>query len=681
MDAKDNGGNTPMHVAARLGFKKVVAKLLSLGADPLLRSANGDSSLHMAAGANCTTLMARFVDCGIDVNTKGAGGATALHVAAQTGEVSGVRMLLDEGGDVDAKTDKNWTPLRKAASAYLPGALECLLDHGKGDPRQMLQGVGTLLHSAASHGSTACMQLLVDRGLEVDSTVPSTGETVLHRAAQNGHGDAVKWLLGRGASLSVQDLAGKYPLVSATIGVGADWRARSVLEAAARSANGRRSMSCVWTGRSLLHLASVHGRPSCVEFLIKEGAEVDSTTADGDEETSMHCAARNNHRAVVTALSEASAGVDARDSAGKTALHVASANEAGLETATLLLDLGASCHIADKSGMTPLIAAAKHGHLARCSLLVARGADMAHRDFQGENALGAALVGPRSSLQNREAVMKLLVDLGCPVGKAEVDAASRGGMTGSFAKAITARMSGGTSARQLVQATTLAWSPGDAGTTIPRQSRGRVPPGVVVPAASMVAVRVSIEPAPTFGRRRRYRPWSTSEAAAPKISADESISSKVYFVDRLRLRRAVAHLEVSTPQVAAASTGRPARVNRRFFWWRGTSAGGSTQHCGSYPTSPHPAAALPPAGNALVTRRSVVRKRGRFRRNWLRGRDGVPFDRPGALPKFICTFVDDGFSLFTDAPPTNYGLRRLCCLQDSVRVLVRNEVAGLPLKV
>ena len=224
--------------------------------------------------------------------------------------------------------------------------------------------------------------------------------------------------------------------------------------------------------------------------------------------------------------------MDIADVAGKTPLHLASANEAGLEVATLLLDLGASCDIADSDGRTPLVTAAKLGHLACCSLLVGRGADMTHSDIRGENALGASLVGTRSSLKRREAVMKLLMGLGCPIGEAEVDAASRGGLAGSFAEAITARMNDGTSTRQLVKASNMACSAANAAMV-------GAPSGTT---AALMAVRILSEPKPRFSKRPR-RPSPGDEELAAKMPLGEPTSGKLYYVDGSRLRRAVSHLE------------------------------------------------------------------------------------------------------------------------------------------
>ena len=509
-----------------------MAVLLHLGADPLLQNISGESSLHMAARAGSTTLMAHFIDVGIDVNAKANDGNTPLHLVAQSGDASCVRVLLDEGADINKISNDGWTPLRCAAVNNDAAALECLLDVGKGDLRQTLEGVGNLLHTAAYYGSPAVMQLLVNRGLHVASTIVSNGETVIHNAVQSGEGLSIKWLLANGASLDAEDNQGRNPQTFAVTEGARDQAVQSALEAIADSEGGANSMSVVWGGLSLLHLAAAKGFANCVQYLVTKGLGVNSKTTDGKQQTPLHFAAGNvnyNGTSVVRALAKSGAYVDARDSSGRTPLHLAAALDDHLEIVAVLLELGAACNIAEGvDGRTPLWFAANNENLACCSLLVARGADMALRDTHGRNALGASLTGPQGTLENREEVMKLLVDLGCPVGEAEIDAASRGGLTDSFAKAVTSRMSGDTAARELVKATSMAPSPAGASS-----STEAVNVSDAEPTVSMVAVRVSTKPPPTYSRRRH-------QLASAERVVD---SSKVYHVDTLQLRQAFAHLE------------------------------------------------------------------------------------------------------------------------------------------
>eukprot|EP00752_Nemacystus_decipiens_P005399 g4895.t1 len=536
VDATDNAGNTALHVAAELGLRKVAAVLLDHGADALLQNFNGGNSLHMAARSGSSTLMARLIDRGVDVNAKASDGRTALHEASRTGDSSSVRMLLDEGADINETDDTlGWTPLRYAVANDNTEALECLVDVGNDDLRQVLENVGNLLHTAAYHGSTAVMQILVNRGLDVASIIASNGETVMHNAAQNGGGLSVKWLLENGASLDVQDHQGRTPQTFAVHRGTRDENVLSVLQVIAGSDDGTNSMSVVWQGCNLLHLAASRGFERCVRYLVSKGQRVDSRTTDGEGQTAMHRAASNvnkNGAGVVRALAKFGANVDARDYLGRTPLYLAASLDGQLDIVTTLLELRASIHIADNGKRTPLWAAAKNGNLACSSLLVARGADMTLRDSQGRNALGASLAGSHDTMSDREDVMKLLIDLGCPVGGTEIDAASRGGLTDSFAKAVTARMSGGTSARELFKETSLAYS--YDGACVAADDVGEALPADTEPAASMTTVRVSSEPPRIYKSRRRCRDASAGEVVA---------SSKTYHVDSLRLRQAVAHLE------------------------------------------------------------------------------------------------------------------------------------------
>jgi ankyrin repeat protein len=56
----------------------------------------------------------------------------------------------------------------------------------------------------------------------------------------------------------------------------------------------------------------------------------------------------------------------------------------------MLISSGANVQTANEDGRTALFAAAMHGDLAICKLLLARGADRSHRDSQGKTALDYA---------------------------------------------------------------------------------------------------------------------------------------------------------------------------------------------------------------------------------------------------------------------------------------------------
>jgi ankyrin repeat protein len=98
--------------------------------------------------------------------------------------------------------------------------------------------------------------------------------------------------------------------------------------------------------------------------------------------------------------------LDLRDGCGQTALHIL-AQRGETDAVCWILGQGANPNVANDLGSTPLIDAAKCGHLAVCEALLAAGADPDMRERSGDTALaGAALCGQTE-------VVALLLDR-CP---------------------------------------------------------------------------------------------------------------------------------------------------------------------------------------------------------------------------------------------------------------------------
>lgn len=149
-------------------------------------------------------------------------------------------------------------------------------------------------------------------------------------------------------------------------------------------------------GRSLLHFAAACGRADVIGAL--------SASADGSAPapilplldalddggmTPLQSAVAAGHVAAARALLSAGARVDARSSAGRTALHY---TKGRTEVLALLLP---ACRDRDVSpsddlGHTPLHRAAAQGHLPAVSALVAAGASLDAVDKTGRTPLHAA---------------------------------------------------------------------------------------------------------------------------------------------------------------------------------------------------------------------------------------------------------------------------------------------------
>ncbi|KAG2492688.1 hypothetical protein HYH03_009102 [Edaphochlamys debaryana] len=155
-----------------------------------------------------------------------------------------------------------------------------------------------------------------------------------------------------------------------------------------------------------LHFAAGGGHAAVVEALLQAGADVEAAMATEEQARPLHLAAAGGHADVIRALLKAGACVDALQSDSGTALHLVARN-GHLEAAKVLLEAGADkeaqtennyltaaagwrpIHFAARQGHaalikdqnTPLTLAARNGHLEAVRVLLEAGVD---RNTSGE---------------------------------------------------------------------------------------------------------------------------------------------------------------------------------------------------------------------------------------------------------------------------------------------------------
>mgnify|MGYP001181682841 FL=1 len=141
VNVKDEGGETPLHIAAG-GYKEIVELLIAKGAGVNVKNEGGETPLHVAALMNNAEVAELLIDEGAEVNIKNEGGDTPLdfidghsketadllrkhggktgdwfkagesiHKAARAGHIEAVKHHLAAGTDVNAKTGVGSTPL------------------------------------------------------------------------------------------------------------------------------------------------------------------------------------------------------------------------------------------------------------------------------------------------------------------------------------------------------------------------------------------------------------------------------------------------------------------------------------------------------------------------------------------------------------------------------------------
>ena len=185
---------------------------------------------------------------------------TGAHLAAYFGLTEMMSTLIKKGYQLDCKDTNGRTPLSWATENGREAMVELLLERGADLESKDAEYGQTPLSWAAENGHEAVVKLLLERGADVDSK-NEWGRTPLSWAAENGHEAVVELLLERGADLESKDQS---------------------------------------FGQTPLSWAAENGHEGVVELLLERGAELESKSHSG--RTPLSWAADNGREAVVKLL-------------------------------------------------------------------------------------------------------------------------------------------------------------------------------------------------------------------------------------------------------------------------------------------------------------------------------------------------------------------------------------------
>jgi ankyrin repeat protein len=170
VNTKDKIGSTPLCMAVAAGHKEVAEHLITKGAE-----VNGNDGRHPLSFALTKEIAELLIAKGANVNAKNKHGSTPLH-SAKTKEVA--ELLIAEGADVNAKADSGSTPLHQTPSKEIA-------------------------------------ELLIAEGADVNAKADDSGSTPLHLAAMRGHKETAELLITKGAAVNAKDKVGHTPVDSA----------------------------------------------------------------------------------------------------------------------------------------------------------------------------------------------------------------------------------------------------------------------------------------------------------------------------------------------------------------------------------------------------------------------------------------------------------------------------------
>ena len=224
LEAKDDQGRTPMHVAALHGTAVAVAALAEAGADPDATDGKGRTPLHLVAVLGTDPeIVAALVRAGADLDAPDAKGRTPLEFAEKFSEIPAIVAALREAvADANAQSEKipssadagplscgRWNTaafFRRATSDDIARCLETQ------DPNARNRNGRTPMHYAAQSASPALVTALAQAGAELNAPDAKGAWTPLHLAAWfSTTPSVVAALLAAGADPAARDEAGKTP--------------------------------------------------------------------------------------------------------------------------------------------------------------------------------------------------------------------------------------------------------------------------------------------------------------------------------------------------------------------------------------------------------------------------------------------------------------------------------------
>jgi len=196
LDAKSSTGQTPLHVAVRNGDARIVSLLLTNRAPVNARDNFGNTPLLLALQSSDAEALDAAGGLGSKTMTSSGVAMGSLKVQ----QLQLATLLVQNRADVNARNRAGATPLAQAVRLGNEPVVDLLLTSGA-DPNVGEAANGkTPLHVAAGRGQLAMVQSLIRSRAAVDAT-DARGETPLCYALREGRTNTIAALRSAGATI------------------------------------------------------------------------------------------------------------------------------------------------------------------------------------------------------------------------------------------------------------------------------------------------------------------------------------------------------------------------------------------------------------------------------------------------------------------------------------------------
>ncbi|KAL0046438.1 hypothetical protein WJX82_008505 [Trebouxia sp. C0006] len=215
-DARNNEGQSLLHLAVSRNSPDIVEALLKHGVDVNMLDFMGMSALHLAVHRSSRSKLGE--ECALEtVKTlfshhaqfaaTNHQGETPLHLALAKKHLEMSKLLLDAGADINARDNKGMTSFHNAVKQDLYKTVDFLmLQHRPDFSVADLEGT-TPLHTAASQQGFAICKCLLEAGANINAR-DNQGKTCLHCAIHQHDLAVVKLLLQHAPDVTIADHKG-----------------------------------------------------------------------------------------------------------------------------------------------------------------------------------------------------------------------------------------------------------------------------------------------------------------------------------------------------------------------------------------------------------------------------------------------------------------------------------------
>ncbi|MDR2490364.1 MAG: ankyrin repeat domain-containing protein [Spirochaetaceae bacterium] len=386
VNARNQEGDTALHIAVRLNAGATGELLLSRGADVFLQNAKGESPLYLTFYLQGGFRQWMFNP--IVLSARDGTGNTILHWATQWGLDAAIPEIVSKGANLEAQNVTGETSLFIAVKADSASTVRALISAGAS-----LAGRDTLgnsaIHAAVRWNAQAALGALITAGIDINA-YNLYGMTPLHEAVRLGMFNSETALIRAGAMLELRDNAGNTPLMEAVM-LG-NLRSASNIVKAGGDSNARNN-----EGDTPLLVAVQSERSDLVGLLLDSGAQIHAQNAEG---SSPFTAALHTSRRMMLTLLEK--GRDQTDNEGRSPLHIALLNDVAQQDIEQIAAWVGRLSIVDREGRTPLRYAVNSKNWQAVRFLTDEGSNVFSTGRDGKTPAELTLV-----TNDREAVRAL----------------------------------------------------------------------------------------------------------------------------------------------------------------------------------------------------------------------------------------------------------------------------------